>query len=150
ITLMIGTGSRYHEQFLSQTVSYHINPDKIRILRYIDNMPAVLAACDLAITRAGAMTVSELCAMGKPSILIPSPNVTANHQDKNAEALVKVGAAVKLPEGELTSEKLYQTISRIVKNPATLSHMTKQALTLSITDGDRRIGTMVEQIAKAK
>ncbi len=150
ITLLIGTGNRYHEQFLSQTAAYHINPNKIRILQYIDDMPTVLAACDLAITRAGAMTVSELCAMQKPSILIPSPNVTANHQDKNAEALVQGGAAVKIPESQLTPERLWQTISRITKNPATLQAMKEQAAKLSITDGDRRIGTLVEQIANGK
>ncbi|MBQ7792540.1 MAG: UDP-N-acetylglucosamine--N-acetylmuramyl-(pentapeptide) pyrophosphoryl-undecaprenol N-acetylglucosamine transferase, partial [Clostridia bacterium] len=64
ITLMVGTGSRYYEQFLKKAASYDMNPEKIRILQYIDNMPTVLAACDLAITRSGAMTVSELCAMG--------------------------------------------------------------------------------------
>lgn len=149
LTLLVGTGTRYHEKFLRQIENYHIDPAKIRISQYIDDMPNVLAACDLAITRAGAMTVSELCAMQMPSILIPSPNVTANHQDKNAQALVKLGAAVKIPEAELTTERLWSAISDITKNPATIQQMKQQAAKLAITDGDKRIGTLVEQIAKA-
>ncbi len=146
LTFIVGTGSRYHEQFLSQ-ISTQIKQDKnIRILQYIDNMPLYLAACDVAITRAGAMTVSELCAIGKPSILIPSPNVTANHQDKNAQALVSAGAAVKIPETKLTPEHLYQTILDIVKNPARMETMKQNALKIAITDGDQRIASLVREI----
>lgn len=150
ITMIIGTGSRYHDDFLSRVDSCSIDSEKIRILKYIDNMPTVLAACDLAITRAGAMTISELCAIQKPSILIPSPNVTANHQDKNAEALVKAGSAVKIPEAELSPQRLYETILTITKSPNTLDTMRNCAKTLSIIDGDRRIGELVEQIVQGK
>lgn len=147
ITLLIGTGSRYYEQFLSRTASYKIDNKKIRILQYIDHMPAYLAACDVAITRAGAMTVSELCAAGTPAILIPSPNVTANHQDKNAEAMVEAGAAIKIPESLLTSERLYQTVSELIKNPDKLERMREDSKKNAITDADKRIASLVTQIA---
>ena len=110
-------------------------------------MPAYLAACDVAITRAGAMTVSELCAAGTPGILIPSPNVTANHQDKNAQAMVSAGAAIKIPESELTAQRLYQTLSDLINHPDTLRKMKQNAQKIAITDADERIAAMVTEIA---
>lgn len=147
IYLIIGTGSRYHEEFSAKIKDYSYDPKQIRITQYIDDMPAVLTACDIAVTRAGAMTVSELCALKKPSILIPSPNVTANHQDKNAHALVTLGGTVKIAESDLTGEKLYETLSDLINNPEKLSRMSDALTPLSITDGDKRIGELVRKIA---
>ncbi len=147
ITLIIGTGSRYHERFSAQIKEYPFDPNQIRITQYIDDMPTVLAACDLAVTRAGAMTISELCAMKKPSVLIPSPNVTANHQDKNAHALVTLGGAVKIAEADLTGEALYQTVHSLVTDSKRLHAMSEALTPLSITDGDKRIGELVRKIA---
>ena len=147
ITLLIGTGSRYYEQFCSQIHTHNTQNNNIKILQYIDNMPAYLAACDVAITRAGAMTVSELCAAGTPGILIPSPNVTANHQDKNAQAMVSAGAAIKIPESELTAQRLYQTLSDLINHPDTLRKMKQNAQKIAITDADERIAAMVTEIA---
>lgn len=146
ITLIIGTGSRYYEEFLSRIKHLPIDENKIRITQYIDDMPAVLAACDVAITRAGAMTISELCAIRKPSVLIPSPNVTANHQDKNALALVKLGGAVKIAEADLTGEGLYQTLHQLVTDSDKLKAMSEALTPLSITDADKRIGDLVKKI----
>ncbi len=147
IHLIIGTGSRYHDEFLAKIKDISFDPNQIRITQYIDDMPAVLTACDVAVTRAGAMTVSELCALKKPSILIPSPNVTANHQDKNAHALVTLGGAVKIAESDLTGEKLYESLSNLINNPEKLSGMSDALTPLSLTDGDKRIGELVEKIA---
>lgn len=146
ISLLIGTGSRYHKEFLEQIKGYSFDKNQIRITQYIDDMPTVLAACDVAITRAGAMTVSELCAMKKPSILIPSPNVTANHQDKNAHALVALGGAVKIPEASLTGDALYEVVHSLVTDSARLHTMSEALTPLSITDADKRIGELVYKI----
>lgn len=150
ITLLIGTGSRYYDEFVKQIKHLAIDPNQIRIQKYIDDMPAVLTACDLAITRAGAMTLSELCAIKKPAILIPSPNVTANHQDKNAQALVNVGGALKISEKDLSDETLYGMIKSLIKSPDTLRNMSESLTPLSIIDGDRRIGKLVEEIYHQK
>ncbi len=77
------------------------------VLEYIYDMPERLAACDLVISRAGAITLGEIMALGKPAILIPSPNVTHNHQYHNAMSLVNRGAAMILEEKDATSDKLY-------------------------------------------
>ncbi len=146
ITLLIGTGSRYYEEFMAQIKEYSYDPNQIRITQYIEDMPNVLAACDVAITRAGAMTVSELCAMKKPSILIPSPNVTANHQDKNAHALVTLGGAVKIPETDLTGIRLYEVLHELVTDSVKLQKMSEALTPLSITDGDKRVGELVRKI----
>ena len=92
----------------------------IHVLEYIYDMPQRLAACDLVISRAGAITLGEIMAMGKPSILIPSPNVTNNHQYHNAMSLVNGGAALILEEKELTPDKLY-SMALSVKNDAALA-----------------------------
>lgn len=76
---------------------------------YIDNMPVVMAAADLVICRAGASTIGELTALGKPAILVPSPYVSANHQYKNAKVLADRGGVVLLEEKNCTGTGLYQT-----------------------------------------
>ncbi len=149
ITLFIGTGSRYHKEFLEQTKDFSFDKNQIRITQYIDDMPTVLSACDIAITRAGAMTVSELCAMKKPSILIPSPNVTANHQDKNAHALVTLGGAVKIPETALSGESLYEAVYSLATDSERLHNMSQALTPLSITDADKRIGELVYKITSS-
>ena len=147
ITLLIGTGSRYYDDFIKETKNFDINPSEIRIQKYIDDMPTALAACDLAVTRAGAMTISELCAIQKPSILIPSPNVTANHQEKNAQAMVNIGGALKISEDHLHAESLYQAVKDLLFHEEKLSSMQKQLEKLAITDADRRIADLVFAIA---
>ena len=147
VTLIIGTGSRYHRDFLEQIKEYSFDPNQIRITQYIDDMPTVLAACDVAVTRAGAMTISELCAVKKPSVLIPSPNVTANHQEKNAHALVTLGGAVKIAEANLTGEVLYHTLYSLLSDANKLAAMSEALTPLSICDGDKRIGELVRKIA---
>lgn len=86
----------------------------VQVLEYIYNMPVVMAAADVVLCRAGASTVSELSAIAKPSILVPSPNVTANHQEKNARVLERQGGAVVLLEKDCTPDSLYRTVSDLL------------------------------------
>ncbi|MBO5408622.1 MAG: undecaprenyldiphospho-muramoylpentapeptide beta-N-acetylglucosaminyltransferase [Clostridia bacterium] len=150
ITLFIGTGSRYYDSFIKENQSKVTDHNLVRIQKYIDDMPTALAACDLAVTRAGAMTISELCAVLKPAILIPSPNVTANHQEKNAQAMVNCGGAFKISETELTSKNLYNSMKSLLSDEDRLLTMQTHLKPLSITDGDRRIAELVQQIAHTK
>ena len=87
---------------------------------YIDNMPTCMAAADLVICRAGAITLSEIQAMGKPAILIPSPNVAENHQYHNAMALVNAGAADIIEEKDLTGAALMRKTDKMLLNPEKL------------------------------
>lgn len=83
---------------------------------YIDDMPTHLTAADAVICRAGAMTVSEIAAAGVPSILIPYPQATGDHQTKNASELARAGAAILLPDAEMTPKVLFEQISKILQN----------------------------------
>ncbi len=91
------------------------NP-RIRMQEYIYDMPLQMAAADIVVCRAGVMTQTELAMMGKAAVLIPSPNVTNNHQYKNAAVLAKAGAAVLVQEKELTGERIVSEVRTLVEN----------------------------------
>ena len=95
----------------------------LRTNEYIGDMARCLAASDLVISRSGAITVSELAAAGRASILIPSPNVAENHQYYNALELANAGAAVLIEEKDLTSQKLIETVDRLTREPSVLRNM---------------------------
>ncbi len=99
----------------------------IDVLEYIYDMPLRLAACDVVVSRAGAITLGEITAQGKASILIPSPNVTNNHQYHNAMSLVNAGAAKIIEEKDLTANRLYDAILEIKKNPDLAKSLGKNA-----------------------
>ena len=84
---------------------------------YINNMPELLAAADLVISRAGALTLAELEAVGRAAVLIPSPNVAENHQYYNAMELQKAGAAVVIEEKDLTGDGLVKTVETLLTSP---------------------------------
>ena len=99
----------------------------------------VMAAADVVLCRAGASTISELTAIAKPSILVPSPNVTANHQEKNARVLERYGAAVVITEAEATGKKIYDTACQLLQDPAKLQEMGAKARSLAKTDAVEQI-----------
>jgi len=102
-------------------------------------MDLVLAAADVVIGRAGALTVSELSALGKPAILIPSPNVAHDHQTYNAKSLEKAGAALVIPEAELCGSRLEKALRDIIAHPEQQARMAENARRIGITDGTERI-----------
>ncbi len=109
------------------------------VSEYIDNMPQLLSAADLVISRAGALTLAELEVAQKASVLIPSPNVAENHQYYNALELQKVGAAVVIEEKDLTGEGLIEAVDALLQNPQQLAVMGKMAHTLAVDDSLARI-----------
>lgn len=111
----------------------------VMVKEYIHDMDLCLAAADLVICRAGASTLSELEVQGKPSILIPSPNVAENHQYHNAMALVNRGAAKILEEKDLSSERLTAMIDMLLQNPQQLHELGQNAKKMAITDATQRI-----------
>jgi UDP-N-acetylglucosamine--N-acetylmuramyl-(pentapeptide) pyrophosphoryl-undecaprenol N-acetylglucosamine transferase len=120
----------------------------IRVLEYINDMARCMAAADLVISRCGAMTLSELPASGRPSILIPSPNVAENHQYHNAMALVSRGAAVCIEEKDLSVESLWREIVRVTASPDTLLKMGENAQKAAIYDAADRIYAVIVQTLK--
>ena len=122
--------------------------DGIAVREYIDDMPRCMAAADLVICRCGAMTLSELPAAGKPSILIPSPYVAENHQYHNAMVLVNRGAAVCIEEKDLTADSLWEAIQSATSDGDTLHRMEQNVRGAAILDADERIMKELKALLK--
>ena len=120
------------------------------VREYINDMPRVLAAADLVICRCGSMTLSELQVQGKPSILVPSPNVSENHQYYNAMALVNRQAAQCIVESDLTPEKMTETIDTLMDDPSRLRLMAQNAKKMAITDASERIYEVIRKVMADK
>lgn len=120
--------------------------DEIDIREYISDMAVCMAAADLVICRAGAITLSELQAMGKPSVLIPSPYVAENHQYHNAMTLKKAGGAEVIEEKDLNGEKLIDTVAHLIENNPKLSAMSASAKKNAIIDANERIYKVIMQL----
>ena len=120
----------------------------ISIREYIDDMPRCLAAADLVISRAGAITLSEIEAAGRASILIPSPNVAENHQYHNAMALYNRNAAVVIEEKDLTGEMLCKQVEELISDPFTLRHLGNNARSMAIIDSNERIYREILKLLK--
>ena len=111
-------------------------------------MDRCLSAADLVICRAGASSLSEFEALGKPSILIPSPNVTENHQFHNAMALVNNNAAVIIEEKDLDGKKLGEEMDRLLSDKALLEEIGNNARKMAVTDATQRICNIVLGLIK--
>ncbi len=126
------------------------NPGNVVIKPFIHNMPEVLAGANLVVSRAGATTLAELTSIGIPSILIPSPYVTNNHQEKNARSLSDHGAAVLLLEKDLTAKSLVNSIDAILLDKEKQKHMKDEALKLGVPDSAERLFRLMQQLAGKK
>jgi UDP-N-acetylglucosamine--N-acetylmuramyl-(pentapeptide) pyrophosphoryl-undecaprenol N-acetylglucosamine transferase len=104
--------------------------DRAAVVPFIADMPAALAAADLVIGRSGASAVSEICAVGRPSLLIPYPFASGDHQRVNAESLVRAGAAVCLPSTDATAERISAEIAALATNLERLDSMAERAAEL--------------------
>ncbi|MBR5739803.1 MAG: UDP-N-acetylglucosamine--N-acetylmuramyl-(pentapeptide) pyrophosphoryl-undecaprenol N-acetylglucosamine transferase, partial [Firmicutes bacterium] len=131
-TLIFGTGKWFYDQVQEQLSGRGIIPaENIRLTSYIDNMQDCLAACDVVISRAGALSMAEAMAQGKASILIPSPNVSANHQFYNAKAAADCGAAFMIEEKDVTPEKVIEMVRELKEDPSRALEMGKKAKALA-------------------
>lgn len=140
-----GTGKSGYREFIDSLNGVDLS-DKIDIREYIADMDVCMAAADLIICRAGAITLSELSACGKPSVLIPSPYVAENHQFHNAMTLKRIGAAEIIEEKDLTDEKLIETVSGLIDNKPRLKVMSDAALGGAILDANERIYEIIMQL----
>ena len=124
------------------------NCPTIDMRQYIYDMPRVLAAADVVIGRAGSGTCNEISATGTPCILIPSPNVTNNHQEKNARVLEAGGGAVVLLESECTAARVYQQIKDLLGDSRKCDEMSKNLRKMAVSDSTDRICRIVEKLAQ--
>ena len=124
------------------------NCPALDIREYIYNMPTVLAAADVVIGRAGSATCNEIAAAGTPCILIPSPNVTNNHQEKNARVLESGGGAVVVLEKDCTPEKIYGLVKELLADANRRKEMSRCLHALVRLDSTERICDIVEELTK--
>ncbi|MDR0749439.1 MAG: undecaprenyldiphospho-muramoylpentapeptide beta-N-acetylglucosaminyltransferase [Tannerellaceae bacterium] len=142
VQLIWQTGRYYYSEARAGLEEYKDAP--IRCFDFITRMDHAYAAADLVISRAGAGTISELCLLGKPAILVPSPNVAEDHQTKNALALVRKEAAVRVADKDAEQE-LIPLAFTMVKDEALLSRLSEQIKALALPDSAERI---VDEIVK--
>lgn len=117
---------------------------------YFYDMPFRMAAADLVICRAGAMTLSELAALGKPAILVPSPNVANDHQTANAKALAQRNAAVLIPERELQNGELTAAVTDLLTDPGRLYELKRNIRKYADRDAGKRIWREITELLSCK
>lgn len=124
------------------------NISNMKIVPYIYNMEELMNVVDVIVARSGAMTITEISNLGKPSILVPLPNVSHNHQLYNAKALEKVGAAKIILNDEINGQKLNQVIEEIIADKKNLEKMGQNALKISTTDAEDKIYKEIKKLVK--
>lgn len=132
-----GAGRNFAE--MSQALKDVPLPETVQLREYIYDMPTVMAAADLVLCRGGASTLSELTAIGKPAVIVPSPNVTNNHQEKNANVLAKQGGAVVLLEPVCSGQTLYKTASDLLADSARRGEMAQAMAEVGIPEAAEKI-----------
>jgi UDP-N-acetylglucosamine--N-acetylmuramyl-(pentapeptide) pyrophosphoryl-undecaprenol N-acetylglucosamine transferase len=140
------TGKIYYEQCHAAWEAAG-SPKNIECLAFLNDMPDRYATADLVISRAGASSISELCLLGKPAILVPSPNVAEDHQTHNAMALVRRDAAVLVRDAE-AGEKLVETALELIQDKARLEKLHENVLQLAEPDSAKRIAEEVIRLAR--
>ncbi len=145
-TLIFGTGERNYDEVMAAAGDIKLS-DKIRILPYIDNIAEVMSEADIVVSRSGAITVSELAVLRKPSILIPSPNVVRNHQEQNAREFEKAGAASVITEADLTADVLYDKIVTMLDDRRGLKKMSESLERFAHTDALEKIYKLMLKMA---
>ena len=122
----------------------------VSMQEYIYNMPTVMAAADLFISRAGASTLNEIAAAGTPCIIVPSPNVTNNHQEKNARILEQRGAAVVICEDDCDGKVLYEAAKGLLEDRERCASMRKALRQMAVIDSADRICQIICDLAKSQ
>lgn len=130
-------------------VDFSANP-QIELKEYIYNMPELMVAADLVISRAGASSLNEIAASGTPSIIVPSPNVTDNHQEKNARILEQRGGAVVIRESESSGKLLYETAKSILADENRAVRMSAAARNAAVLDSAERIYDLILKTVEEK
>ncbi len=135
------------ERVKNNGVDYETCPC-LDIREYIYNMPTVMAAADVLIGRAGSATCNEIAACGIPCILVPSPNVTNNHQEKNARVLEQAGGAVVVLEKDCTPQGMYELVMQLLKDEERRAEMSRNLHSMARLDSTDRICDIVEELIK--
>jgi len=140
------SGERYYD-VLKERFSTR-KEKKLRLLKYVDDMPTYLSAADIVVSRAGASTITEIIASKTPSIIIPSPNVANNHQFHNAKVIDKNGMGFVISESDLNSDLVVHTLIDLIEHPEKLEIMAKNCEKMNAEQTLTRISQNVHHILK--
>lgn len=140
------TGKNYFDEYNKMKKL----PENVKLVPYLNDMLGVMKSTDLIISRAGASTISEITALGLPSILIPSPYVTHNHQEENAKVLENNGASIIIKEKELTDTVLLEKIDLILNDTKRYNEMVRANKKLGISDSATRIYKIIKKLVDDK
>ncbi len=147
--VLFATGQRNYERCLQKAKELGIDKNSdISIVPYIHNMDEAMNASDVCVCRSGAITVSELCALSKPAILIPSPNVTNNHQEYNARALSDNGAAITILEKDFNKDSLKNAVESILSDEEKTIMMQKNSKKISSVNALEIIYAKIKELAE--
>lgn len=141
------TGNYYYQAVKKKLTGINIGTN-IKILPYINNMPALLPEMTCVVSRSGATSIAEFTALGVPVILIPSPNVTHNHQMKNALDLEKAGAALVIPENDLNPNNFVSSIDHILLDEKYADEMSKASKSLGVPDASDQVIKVMQEISR--
>ncbi len=136
------TGNKYYEEFVKDT-KFSSN---VKILPYLDNLSGLMRNADLVVTRAGASTISEILALSKPAIFVPSPYVANNHQYYNAKEIVDANAGIMIEEKDLNGEYLYKTVKDVLNDKEKYEIMKMNLKNLGKTDSSEIIAKEIREI----
>ena len=145
------TGPKQYDIIKEELEKVHININNIpniKVIPYIYNMEELMNVVDIIVARSGAMTITEISNLGKPSILVPLPNVSHNHQLYNAKALESVGAAKIILDEEINGSILNDTINQMISDKNTLKQMGENALKISTTNAEDKIYEEIKKLVK--
>lgn len=141
------TGERHYEGFINELKKDNIDlNDKVKVLPYVYNMPDLLNIADLIITSSGAITLAEISALGKPSILIPKGYTAENHQEYNANAFKDKGASYVILEKDINGDVLEANIIELMENPEKMKEMAECSYKLGIRDSASKIVEIIDEL----
>jgi UDP-N-acetylglucosamine--N-acetylmuramyl-(pentapeptide) pyrophosphoryl-undecaprenol N-acetylglucosamine transferase len=146
LQILLVTGRAHHETIASALAG--TGPLLVRVVPFLDRMELAYALADLVVCRSGASAVAEVAACGLPSLLIPYPYATARHQEANAQALQRAGAATMLLDEHLTPEELAERIEGLLDHPERRAAMAERARTFGRPDAAERLADLVASVAR--
>lgn len=133
-TIIWGTGRMYYDEITSRLKAEGFAPDNVRISAYISDMPAMLSASDISVSRSGALSTAETTMAGRAAIFVPSPNVTADHQYYNAKAVADAGGAFIVRENENTTRDVMRILSSLDSDRGQIREMEAASIGVAPTD----------------
>lgn len=145
------TGPKQYEIIKNELSKNNINIDNVKnakILPYIYNMEEIMNISDIIVARSGAMTITEISNLGKPSILVPLPNVSQDHQLYNAKVLENVGAAKIILNNDLKEDNLNAEIKKIIENPKRMCDMQEKAFSKSVKNVQENIYSEIKKVVR--